>query len=147
MTDTSFLSVRVPAALRDRIKRLAAERRTSVQALVRDAIEAYLREHDRTPPDLGRTIATLRAHEPELRAKGVEHLYVFGSIVRGEARGDSDVDVVVDVDPDFPGSILSILGLQDNIEEWLGRKIDFGERAALREPIRTGMEREAVRVF
>lgn len=147
MTDTSFLSVRVPAELHGRIKRLAAGRRTSVQALVRAAVEDYLREHDRTPPDLGQTIATLRAHEAELRSSGIEHLYVFGSIVRGEARCDSDIDVVVDVDPDSPVSILRILGLQDNIEAWLGRKIDFGERAALREPIRTEMEREAIRVF
>ena len=37
-------------------------------------------------------IAKLRAHEAELRQLGVEHLYLFGSTARGEAREDSDID-------------------------------------------------------
>lgn len=44
-------------------------------------------------------IAVLRAHEPELRAAGVELLSVFGSVARGEATGGSDVDVVVRLTP------------------------------------------------
>jgi hypothetical protein len=36
-------------------------------------------------------IATLKAHEAELRQLGVEHLYLFGSTARGEAREDSDL--------------------------------------------------------
>ena len=38
-------------------------------------------------------IAALRTHEAELRRLGVEHLYLFGSIERGDAREDSDVDL------------------------------------------------------
>jgi uncharacterized protein len=38
-------------------------------------------------------IAKLREHEAELRQLGVEGLYLFGSTARGEARGDSDVDL------------------------------------------------------
>ena len=39
--------------------------------------------------------ATLRAHEPELKAIGVLSASVFGSVARGDAQPDSDVDVVV----------------------------------------------------
>ena len=45
-----------------------------------------------------RTIETLKAHERELRARGVTRLAIFGSMVTGEARPESDVDVLVDVD-------------------------------------------------
>ena len=41
-------------------------------------------------------IAVLRAHEAELRGLGVEHLYLFGSTARDEAREDSDVDLFID---------------------------------------------------
>jgi predicted nucleotidyltransferase len=41
-------------------------------------------------------IARLRAHEAELKELGVEHLYLFGSTARGEARDDSDVDLFFD---------------------------------------------------
>jgi predicted nucleotidyltransferase len=38
-------------------------------------------------------LARLKAHEAELKALGVEHLFLFGSTARGEAREDSDVDL------------------------------------------------------
>jgi predicted nucleotidyltransferase len=41
---------------------------------------------------------TLRSHEGELRDLGVSHAAVFGSVARGEAKGTSDVDVLVDLD-------------------------------------------------
>ena len=41
----------------------------------------------------GGAIATLKAHEAELKRLAVEHLYLFGSTARGEAREDSDVDL------------------------------------------------------
>ena len=42
------------------------------------------------------TIARLKAHEAELKLLGVEHLYLFGSTARGEAREDSDVYLFFD---------------------------------------------------
>ncbi len=43
-------------------------------------------------------IGILKDHEGEIRARGVTRLALFGSIVRNEARPDSDVDVVVDIE-------------------------------------------------
>ena len=40
-----------------------------------------------------RIIATLRAHEEELRRAGIRHLSLFGSIARGDAEAASDVDL------------------------------------------------------
>src|SRR5271165_6744585 len=44
-------------------------------------------------------IATVRAHEAELRRAGVRHLSLFGSVARGEAADESDVDLLVELDP------------------------------------------------
>ncbi len=44
-------------------------------------------------------LAVLKAHEAELRARGVARVALFGSLARGEARPDSDVDLVVEIDP------------------------------------------------
>jgi uncharacterized protein len=41
-------------------------------------------------------MAALKAHEAELKRLGVEHLYLFGSTARGEARVTSDVDLFFD---------------------------------------------------
>ena len=46
--------------------------------------------------DRSAAIARLREHETELKGLGVEHLYLFGSTARDEAREDSDVDLFFD---------------------------------------------------
>ena len=46
-----------------------------------------------------RIIATLRAHEEELRRAGIRHLSLFGSIARGNAEAASDVDLAAEFDP------------------------------------------------
>jgi predicted nucleotidyltransferase len=43
-------------------------------------------------------LATLRAHEPTLKAAGVVHLSLFGSTARGDRRPDSDVDLLAAFD-------------------------------------------------
>ena len=43
-------------------------------------------------------IAKLRQHAPELKAAGVVHLRVFGSVVRGETSAESDIDLLADFD-------------------------------------------------
>jgi len=46
--------------------------------------------------DRNAAMARLKAHEAELKQLCVEHLYLFGSTARGEAREDSDVDLFFD---------------------------------------------------
>ena len=143
----AFLSVRVPAELRSRVKQLAAKRQSSVQDLVQQAIESYLCLHDRAPPDLGKTIAILRQHAPELKKRGVEHLYVFGSLVRGEAGPDSDIDLAIDIAPDADFSLLDLVRVKLEAEDLLGWPTDLVERKMLKRFVRPEVEREATRIF
>ncbi len=146
-TDSRFLSVRVPGATQSRVKQLAARQQTSVQRLVQQAIERYLEEHDRAPPDLGRTIAVLRENAQRLHEAGVEHLYMFGSLVRGEASGQSDIDLAIDIAPDADLSLLDLVGLQQRAEDLLGWPVDLVERKMLKRFVRPVVEQEAIQVF
>ncbi len=49
---------------------------------------------------LTEALRILKAHEPELRRRGVTHAAVFGSVARGEAGQTSDVDILIDLDPE-----------------------------------------------
>ena len=50
-------------------------------------------------PSRDEVLSVLKAHEAELRARGVARVALFGSLARGEARPDSDVDLMVEIDP------------------------------------------------
>lgn len=53
---------------------------------------------------------------------GARNVRIFGSIVRGEATEHSDVDVLVDLEPGR--SLLDQVGLQQELEALLGRRVD-----------------------
>jgi uncharacterized protein len=70
------------------------------------------------PAPLPEVLATLR--QPELRRRGVRRAAVFGSVARGEAREGSDVDVLVEIDPDYPMDLLGYADLKIYIGDLLG---------------------------
>jgi uncharacterized protein len=70
---------------------------------------------------------TLKAHLPELKKMGVKDLYVFGSVARGEPN-PHDVDVLVDFET--TPSLFGMVGLQQQIEEWVGLHVDLVTRRA-----------------
>ena len=55
-----------------------------------------------------------------LRREGVEHLSVFGSRARGDARADSDLDVLIDIAPNNRFSLLNLSGVALLIEDVTG---------------------------
>lgn len=53
---------------------------------------------------------------------GASNVRLFGSVVRGEDREDSDVDFLVDMQETC--SLFDLIGLQQDIEKAIGRKVD-----------------------
>jgi hypothetical protein len=92
-------------------------------------------------------IATLRAHEPDLRAAGVARLSLFGSTVRREARPDSDIDLVAAFDGARPLSLLDVLRIENQLADLLGQRVDLIEEGTLKPRVRRTVDREAVRAF
>jgi len=83
-----------------------------------------------TPLQREEAIRLLRAAEPGIRELGVARLALFGSVLRGEARPDSDVDILIEF---LPGakSFSRFLALSDLLEETLGRPVELVTREAL----------------
>ena len=91
-------------------------------------------------------IARLKQHEAELRRLGVEHLYLFASTARDEARDDSDVDLFFD----HPEGSLGLFGLME-VKEFaagiLGCQTDIMTRRSLHPYLRPRIEASATQVF
>ena len=88
--------------------------------------------------DREHALNTLAAHRDEFRTWGVRHLFLFGSLARGEATSASDVDVLVEYEPDTKLSFLRVCGLRYRLEELLGARsissppAGCGRRSAMR---------------
>jgi uncharacterized protein len=92
------------------------------------------------------TISRLHAHETELKRLGVEHLYLFGSVVRGEARDDSDVDLFFD-HPEGSIGPFQLIDIKDAAARALGRKVDITTRRSLHPLLKQRIEASALQVF
>jgi predicted nucleotidyltransferase len=73
---------------------------------------------------------------------GARNVRVFGSVARGEADAESDVDFLVDLEPGR--SILDHAALLLDLQQFLGCKVDVVTVRGLRERIRDRVLREAV---
>ncbi|MBS0561184.1 MAG: nucleotidyltransferase domain-containing protein [Proteobacteria bacterium] len=91
-------------------------------------------------------VATLRAHEAELKRLGVQHLYLFGSTARGDARHDSDVDLFFDHERGKL-SLFDLMEVKERTSRILGRNADIMTRRSLHPLIRERVEASALQIF
>jgi hypothetical protein len=96
---------------------------------------------------LSHVLGALQAHEDDLRRRGVCHAAVFGSVARGQARQDSDIDVLVDLDPQLPLGLFEYARLKIYIAELLGGSADVVNKKTLKPLLRDAILRDAVNVF
>ena len=104
-------------------------------------------EAGREPPLKSEIRAELAAMEETLRKEGVTTLALFGSIVRGEAQADSDIDVLIEVDPGVDFGLLDRIGVKHLIEDRLNRKVDVLMKGGIRSAFEPRILREAETVF
>ncbi len=90
-------------------------------------------------------LALLSQHRDEIAKKfAVKHLALFGSTARGEAREDSDVDVLVEFEG--PATFDGYMGVKSYLEELLGRKVDLVTESGLKPRARLHVEKDLIRV-
>ncbi len=147
MDQTAFLSARVPLKTKRRLKEIAARKGVTLQDLVGRMAEELIEREIREGPALAEVILRLRAARPALTKEGISHLYVFGSVARGEAREDSDIDLAAEFRHDKPVSLTGLAAIRADLERLLGFKVDLAQRKAVKPHARAEMERDAVRVF
>ena len=75
----------------------------------------------------------------------VKALYLFGSVVRGEDTPGSDVDILVEFQPDARVGLFGLARLQRKLSEILGRSVDLATPGSLHETLRDGILEEAIR--
>ena len=73
---------------------------------------------------------------------GARTVRIFGSMARGEAGPDSDVDILVNLNPGR--SLLDIVAIKQDLEDLLGRKVDVVTEAAISPYIREQVLKEAI---
>jgi Nucleotidyltransferase domain len=95
MADTQ-IAFRSSAELRDALRQLARRQGRAMQTVLDDLCRRALAADGETPTLAG-AIRRLRRHQGELERLGIEQLYVYGSVARGEAQLWSDVDLVADL--------------------------------------------------
>ena len=93
----------------------------------------------------------LRAHEAELRARGVETMTLFGSMARGDATGGLDVDLAIRPGAGFSKGGFDHFGrldaLRDRLSALLGCDVDLVEETAVRPRLARVIAQEGVRAF
>jgi uncharacterized protein len=82
---------------------------------------------------------------PILKRHNVKRASLFGSVVRGEARKDSDVDILVELPKGL--SLFDFVGIQLELEEALGVKVDLGEYSTIKSIIREQIMSEQVPIY
>lgn len=91
-------------------------------------------------------IARLNQSQENLRRAGVEHVYLFGSTARDEARMDSDIDLFFDMARDDFG-IFDLMDVRELVSRILPGKTEMIPRDGLHPVLRKKIEMSAIQVF
>jgi len=86
---------------------------------------------------------SLAEHRDELAAMGVGGLSIFGSVARGDAGPESDLDLLVDLTRTM--GLLEFIGIKHFLEDLLGCAVDLVMPDALKPRVREAVMAEAVR--
>ena len=92
-------------------------------------------------------LCMLKSAEPQLRARGVTRAALFGSVARGEARPDSDIDVMIEIAPDADMGVFEYVGVANFIGDMFPVRVDVSNRKTLKPHVRPSAERDAIYAF
>jgi uncharacterized protein len=92
-------------------------------------------------------IARLKDAEPALRARGIRRAAVFGSVARGEDRPDSDIDIMIEVDPEAHLTVFEYVGLKEYVAGLFDGPVDVVSRDGLKPYVRPAATADAIYAF
>jgi predicted nucleotidyltransferase len=96
---------------------------------------------------LARSLLALREREPSLRAKGVMHAAVFGSVARGDEHDESDIDVLVELSREARIGTSEMLQIERDLTGVLGRKVEVVSLGGLKSPKHDHIITEMIAAF
>jgi uncharacterized protein len=92
-------------------------------------------------------LAKLRENETALRARGVSHAALFGSRARGDNRPDSDIDIMIEVEPTALIGVYEYVALKDYIAALFDGPVDVVSRDGLKPYVRPAATTDAIYAF
>ena len=89
----------------------------------------------------------LKKYEKDLKEKyGIKEIGIFGSYLRGEAKEGSDLDILVEFNPETKISLLDFVELENYLSDLLRVKVDLVEKSALKPKIGKRILSEVVNI-
>lgn len=92
-------------------------------------------------------VAAIRQNADAIRGKGVSKLAIFGAHAGDDYRPDSDIDVLVEIDPETFFSLLNLIDVEDIIEEATGLQAQATVRRAMSPDFAPQIADDVVEVF
>ncbi len=92
-------------------------------------------------------ITVLQAHEAALKARGVAHAALLGSVARDEQRRDSDNDIMIELDPDSRVSMFEYVDIKEYIASLFQGPVDVVNRDGLKPFVRPRAAADAIYAF
>jgi predicted nucleotidyltransferase len=92
-------------------------------------------------------IAILQRNAAALRARGVTHAALFGSMARGEAGPESDADILIELAPDATLDVFKYAGLKEYIASLFPGPVDVVDREALKPILRARVIKDTIYAF
>ena len=96
---------------------------------------------------LEQALDVLRSNAKTLRARGVAHAAVFGSVARREARPDSDVDILIEIDEERAIGLFDYAELCEDIADLFPVRVDVANSRKLKPLLRDSILRDCVDAF
>ena len=87
------------------------------------------------------------AHQAELLRRGVRHAALFGSIARGRSKRTSDIDILIELDPQAPVGLFEYVGITQYLEDLFPVRVDVANQSSLKPLVRPTIERGALYAF
>lgn len=97
--------------------------------------------------DRDQILARLRDHAFDLRRRGVVRAALFGSVARGEGRPDSDIDIMVELDPEVVRTLFDYVGVKLVIGDLFETAVDVVDRQGLKADVRPHVMQDAIYAF
>ena len=90
---------------------------------------------------------TLRRSEQALRGRGVKHAALFGSVARGENRSGSDIDIMIEIDPEARVTVFDYVSIKEYIAQLFDGPVDVVNREGLKPYVRPAAMADMIYAF